>query len=206
MAADTSRPWTAERFEALYGAERDPWRMEGSWYEQRKRALVLASLPRARFSQAFEPGCGEGLLTRELAPRCERLLAWDCSASALATAQARVPDGDAVQFGQGGVPAQWPAGPFDLVVLSELLYYLPGHALDHLAAQVRATLMARAVVLACHWKHPIAGCAWAGAQVHARLDAALGLQRATTIDDADFVLDVWVQGAGASIAAAEHRL
>ena len=53
------------RFAELYAAG-DPWRAD-SLYERRKRAVVLASLPRERYRRAFEPGCGAGELTRDQA-------------------------------------------------------------------------------------------------------------------------------------------
>ncbi len=50
------RSLTAGYFTELYRAADDPWRLGGSWYEERKRALTTAALPRARFRSAFEPG------------------------------------------------------------------------------------------------------------------------------------------------------
>ena len=58
--------------EPLYRQDADPWRVRQRWYEERKRALLLASLPQRRYRHAYEPGCGNGELTAELARRCER--------------------------------------------------------------------------------------------------------------------------------------
>ena len=54
-------------FDALYAEHPDPWGLDERFYERRKRDLVRASLPRAHFRRAFEPGCATGLLTVELA-------------------------------------------------------------------------------------------------------------------------------------------
>ena len=54
-------------FDGFYGSGVDPWGFETRWYEERKRAITLASLPRQRFRSAFEPGCAIGVLTQELA-------------------------------------------------------------------------------------------------------------------------------------------
>jgi LmbE family N-acetylglucosaminyl deacetylase len=79
-------------FDALYAGAADPWGLAGRWYEQRKRAVLLAGLPRPRFRRAFEPGCATGLITAELAKRCERVLAWDVATSAVEqTARATSP-------------------------------------------------------------------------------------------------------------------
>jgi len=79
-----------QHFEALFAARPDPWGSDILWYEQRKRAALLASLPRVRFVRAYEPACGNGALTEALAPRCDHLLASDSSPSAVALARARV--------------------------------------------------------------------------------------------------------------------
>ena len=197
--------WHVRRFDELYRCSPDPWALEGSWYEQRKRALVLASLPQARYASAFEPGCAQGLLTRELAARCDRLLASDCSPRALANARERLRQQTHVELVQGALPDQWPAGHFDLLVLSELLYYLAPTDLDRLLARLLDLSEGPLTVLACHWRHPIAGCALGGAQVHERLRAALPWTLACSVADADFVLDVWTRQS-ASLAAAEGRI
>ena len=50
-------------FAGLYGASEDPYRLQTRWYEQRKRASVLSSLPCMRYASAYEPGCGAAALT-----------------------------------------------------------------------------------------------------------------------------------------------
>lgn len=192
-------------FEALYQQGTDPWRMQGSWYEARKRQLLLACLPGQRYASGYEPGCGEGLLTQPLAARCDRLLAADVSALALQTAQHRLAGLPHVAFARHVLPQDWPAGPFDLVVLSELLYYLDAEALQRLAGCLVASLSPQATVVACHWRHAIAGCEINGPQVHEHLHAALGLPRVLQLQDADFCIDVWERGQDASLALREGR-
>ena len=53
----------ADYFARLYSESDDPWRISLGWYERRKRALLMASLPHERFSVVFEPGCSNGELT-----------------------------------------------------------------------------------------------------------------------------------------------
>ena len=88
----------ATYFERLYAADPDPWRTAERFYERRKREVLLASLPRPRFGSAFEPGCGTGLLTAELATRCDRVLAVDASATAAANAIERCQDFSNVEY------------------------------------------------------------------------------------------------------------
>ena len=75
-------------FDRVYHEDRDPWGFETSAYERRKYALTVASLPKASYGSAFEPGCSIGVLTEMLAPRCEHLLATDFILSAVSVAWA----------------------------------------------------------------------------------------------------------------------
>lgn len=125
-------------FEALYRRQRDPWRFETSAYEAAKYARTLACLPQRRFRSAFEVGCSIGVLTRMLAERCDRLIAVDVARAALDEAAKRC-DGTAAEFVCGDVPAFWPAGAFDLVVFSEILYFLEADEIDRCAALTAAS-------------------------------------------------------------------
>jgi hypothetical protein len=49
------------------------------------------------------------------------------------------------------VPGDWPAGRFDLIVLSELLYFLAADDLHAIAARVRASLTGNGIVLLVNW-------------------------------------------------------
>jgi SAM-dependent methyltransferase len=123
-------------FDELYRRDDDPWKLRKGWYEQRKRSLTLALLPRPHYRNAFEPGCANGELTAELATRCDVLLAADLNATAVRLARERVAAEPHVRLEQRTMPAQWPheAGPFDLIVISELAYYLDATDLNTLAA------------------------------------------------------------------------
>lgn len=113
----------AAHFDALYAADPDPWQFATSPYEQDKYASTLEALPRPHYRRAFEPGCSIGVFTAMLAPRCDLLIAADVSEAALDGARQRVGHLPQVRLMQLEVPAQMPAGRFDLIVLAELGYY-----------------------------------------------------------------------------------
>ncbi|MET0989618.1 MAG: PIG-L deacetylase family protein, partial [Glaciihabitans sp.] len=48
---------TGDYFDAAYSRRADPWGFETRWYESRKRALTVASLPAERYESALEIGC-----------------------------------------------------------------------------------------------------------------------------------------------------
>ena len=189
-------------FDDLYATHDDPWGFTDRWYEQRKRALLLASLPRPRFARAFEPGCSIGVLTAELAPRCESLLATDVAEKALEAAAARVAGAPGVVLERRRVPAQWPAGAFDLVVLSEVGYYCSGPDLEVLAERAASSLTPDGVLVACHWRHRVADYPVSGDAVHAALRARPGLEVLAEHVEEDFRLDVLVRAPATSVARA----
>jgi SAM-dependent methyltransferase len=184
-------------FENLYGGSADPWGCDTRWYERRKRALLLAALPRQRYALAYEPACGNGALTAELALRCDRVLAGDASAAALAHARQRLASHPHVQLRQETIPREWLAGPgqCDLIIISEIAYYLPADALEHLAQRVHASLSPGGDLVACHWRGYAPDRMLDTGAVHARLGSGPGLRLLTRIEQSEFLLDTWTRGA-----------
>jgi trans-aconitate methyltransferase len=143
-------------FDAMYQGAADPWGFEDRWYEQRKYAISLAQLPAARYRSAFEPGCSVGVLTRLLASRCDTLVSCDVAAAAVRAAASRTQDLAHVRVGQRDISRQWPAGRFDLVVFSEILYYFGDHDLEQVLKNAVSALEPEGTLLAVHWRHPVA--------------------------------------------------
>ncbi|NIZ92062.1 PIG-L family deacetylase [Kineococcus rubinsiae] len=192
-------------FEEFYaGNGDDPWGFEDRWYEQRKRDLTLAVLPRRRFRRGLEVGCSAGVATVGLAERCEELLALDASPSALALAAERLRgSGSRVELREGVVPRDWPAGTFDLVVMAEVAYYCGPEDLQQLAAAAVAALAPDGVLVACHWRHLVEGYPSTGDEVHRVLRAQPGVQVLAHHEEEDFLLDVLVPAPAVSVARAE---
>ncbi|EFQ63395.1 SAM-dependent methyltransferase [Pseudomonas lactucae] len=189
-------------FDRLFAGNDDPWAFRQRWYERRKRALTLALLTRPRYASIFEPGCANGELSAELAPRCDRLLCCDTAAAAVSLARKRLLGFPHAQVRQSRLPEQWPEGQFDLIVLSELCYYLDADDLGRLITRALSALSADGQVLACHWRAPIEGCPQTAEQVHALLGQRLGMTRVAGHHDPDFLLDLWSRD-GTSVAHLE---
>ena len=180
-------------FDRMFAASDDPWQFKVRWYEQRKRALTLACLPKPRYASGYEPGCANGELSAELATRCDRLLISDGAQGAVELARCRVADLAHVTVDRRWLPEDWPDVHFDLIVLSEVLYYLDPDGLDRLGRLLRAALEAGADIVACHWRMPIQGCRLDGDGVHAVLAGLLDRPASWALADPDFRLDVWSQ-------------
>lgn len=182
-----------DHFEALYAASNDPWNVRDAWYEQRKRTLLLAALPDERYASAFEPGCGNGELTAALAERCDRVLACDGSASAVAAAIARVPARDGVRIDQRRLPDEWPEDTFDLVIVSEMAYYFPADAWRGMVERIVASLAPGGLLLMCHCRYPYDDYVTSADFVHSAADARPELRARLHYAETDFLLDGWLR-------------
>jgi cyclopropane fatty-acyl-phospholipid synthase-like methyltransferase len=147
----TLRP---EYFDALYTADPDPWKFAASPYERGKYTLTLNAMPKPRYRSALEVGCSIGVLTQSLAARCDAVVAVDAAQTPLLEARRRCADLPGVRFEQMFVPEQWPDGVFELIVLSEIIYYLSREDVRRLAARVARSLPRDGSVILVHWTGP----------------------------------------------------
>ena len=143
-----------EYFNALYTVDPDPWNFAASPYEQAKYTLTLNAMPKPRYRSAFEVGCSIGVLTGLLASRCDAVLAIDAAPTPLVEARRRCADLPGVRFEQMFVPEQWPDGVFELILLSEVVYYLSRKDVARLAARVTRSLAPGGSVILVHWTGP----------------------------------------------------
>lgn len=148
-------------FDALYERSPDPWSFETSAYEQAKYRQTLAALPCRRYRRVLEVGCSIGVLTRQLAARCDELVAVEPAARALGRARERCRDLPHIAFLPAQVPGTWPDGTFDLILLSEVVYYLGPSDLARLAERVTTAIRPGGHVELVHWTgktdYPLSG-------------------------------------------------
>lgn len=193
-----------DHFEALYAGDDDPWQVRVRWYERRKRNLLLACLDRPRYASVFEPGCGNGEMSAALAGRCDRLLACDGAASAVAAARRRLAALDhqgIVCVEQRRLPAKWPAGQaFDLIVISELAYYFDAAAIAALANAAAASLVDGGVLVLCHWRHDFIDRASTTDAAHAAFAGAPLLRRLLHHCEDDFLLESFIKVGATRVA------
>lgn len=178
------------RFVELYDSAEDPWQVATSWYERRKQDVALASLPRQRYGTIVEPGCGVGGLTTALAARCDRLIAFDPVAAAVRRCRTRTGSLSNVTVEIGMLPAGMPAGPVDLVVFSEILYYLSDADLKTTVDEAVAALRPEGQILAVHWLPWAADAPRDGMAAHRKLLAHPCVERLVEHVDERFVLHV----------------
>ena len=238
-----SEAYSESYFDALYSDNADPWQYQTRWYEKRKRDSCLALLPQAHYSNAIELGCGNGVFSELLASRCQALLSIDGNNQAVQLAEQLLAKLPYVKVIQGLIPdvlgtlkagtqdayptlnglpipnALASTPPFDLIVISEILYYLSPNDIDTVIAWIEQNLAIGGTLLCCHWRYAIDGFAMTGESVHQRLQQAFTLGASTEhiknhltafihqsqMIDTDFLLDIW-QNSPHSVAGQENLL
>ena len=118
-----SHGFDRHHFESVFAAEQDPWHYDTA-FEQRKYEQTLAIIEGRRHSRVLELACAEGAFTQILAGHVDELLATDISQVALTRARARCASHPNVSYQQLDLRHSDLPGTFDLIVCSEVLYYL----------------------------------------------------------------------------------
>ncbi len=137
----------ARYFERLYAANADPWNFATSEYERRKYDSTIRLLDLRRFQSGFEVGCSIGILTHRLATHCEALLAVDIAPQAVQEARRRCAALPHVRIEELRVPEQWPEQKFDLLLFSEMLYFLTPADIRRVAGHACASLSPNGIAM-----------------------------------------------------------
>jgi SAM-dependent methyltransferase len=179
-----------EYFVDLYKREIDPWKFETSEYERRKYAATLSALPRLRYRRALELGCSVGVFTSMLAPRCGHVLGTDVSPDALRRARHNCAGLRNVTLERRALPAEFPAGIFDLTTVCEIGFYLSRDDLLTLRSEVVAHSLTGAHVVLVHWTPRVDGHASTTEEVHALFCAAPELEWLNGYSQQTYRLDI----------------
>ena len=178
-------------FDAMFADDDDPW-SSTSWYERRKRDLVLATLRQERYDRVLDLGCSTGVLTTQLAHRADAVVAVDASSRALAIARHSNVEGVAWIHAEAPAGVQDIEGDFDLVVLSEVGYFLAPFDLWLTLAAVLRRLAPGGELLLVHWRHPTEHIPSDGPSVHARVRDVAERWATSRYEDADVLVDGYV--------------
>lgn len=141
-------------FDALYKNNPDPWGFKTSGYEMEKYAATCAALPNEHYKRAIEIGCSIGILTRMLAPYCDRLLGLDIAQAAVDQAAEHNADLNHVDIAVARFPQIELAAKYDLIILSEVLYYFDDTEIAKVAERVREIAAPTADIICVHWLGP----------------------------------------------------
>jgi hypothetical protein len=96
-----------------------------------------------------------------------------------------------VQWVCGAAPDDLPDTTVDVVIVSEVGYFLDGPALVATLRATRRLLRARGEIVMAHWRGATDDIPLDGAAVHAQAAACLGLPLRARYEDPDLIVEVW---------------
>lgn len=196
MSEFPGQPSKRADFDAMFDDSDDPWGFSTSFYEERHRAIILAALSRPRYDRALDIGCATGELTNALATRCDAVVGVDGSAAALQRAKAKAEH--EIEWVRADLPEGVPDGRFDLIVLSEVGYFLTGLEFIRLLQAISARLAPGGELVLAHWQHPTRDIPSDGALVHRHALHQIDLPVRVRYSDDDFELIDWGTGESAA--------
>jgi SAM-dependent methyltransferase len=167
------KPISPAGFEQKFLANIDPWNYTTSPFERYKRDVLLLACGCRTFGRGLELACAIGVTSRCLAQRCLRLLAVDSSLTALAEAKMRTRDGERITFRHAVLPNETPRGPFDLIVASEIAYYISQRALYRLLHDLEMALAPSGRIVFLNHTRQFDDAAQLPALAHERMRRAL---------------------------------
>lgn len=191
-------------FEDLYRYNSDPWGYDSHWYEARKRQICLALLTRPRYPKVLEVGCSNGHLSIYLAQRAEQLWCIDVSESAVQLASERLQEFEHVVVENRKIPEDYSIQKFDLILISEMAYYLSANELHQFIEKLKHSLNDDGEILCCHWRHRIQDFELNAEQVHQAFQQHFPFHHYLSLNDPDFMIDVWT--ANTSSLAQQEKL
>lgn len=138
----------AEHLHAEMAAE-DPWRLGTNLFEARRYAIILDMMRAHRggtdhggFGRGLEIGCAAGVFTSLYAPHCKALHVVDVMPAAIERAAARLKDHGNISWEVSSVTEGFAKDQtFDVIVVAEVLCYLPDHdtlrrTVDYIASKL----------------------------------------------------------------------
>ena len=180
----------AAEFERRYRRDGDPWGYGSSAYELAKYDATLTACGPGPFASALELGGSIGVFSSQLAPRCEALTTIDCSPTAVRAARAQLAGFPQAHAIVGEIPDAIVPRSHDLVVASEILYYLDDDALTATLERLGEVLAGGGRIVAVHWRPPGPERPQTAVAVHARLRSEPWLRPLADHSTADYLLDV----------------
>ena len=137
-------------FEAKFQDNPDPWNYATSPFEAHKRRILRLACDSRQYGRGLELACANGETSKVLAPICLNLLAVDGSPTAVAEAKRRTQDISNVAVAYAALPNGLPRRQFDLIVASEIFYYLKPFDLHRLLVRLYQSLAPGGRIVCLH--------------------------------------------------------
>lgn len=173
-------------YERWFRDDPDPWRYETDVYEARKRRATIAACGTATGRLVLELGAANGVLAADLLPLARELIAVEAVPAAAALARQRL--ASPARVVEGLIPRDVPAGPYDLVIASEILYYLDADAFEATLEVLPQWVARHGRLVAVHWRPTGPERPRSAVDVHAALAQLPDFRRVIDASTADYLL------------------
>lgn len=180
-----------EYFESWDSRSDDPWGHLASDYERSRYEWTIAALGGRRAGRALEVGCSLGMFTEMLAAHCDSVLGVDISEVSVTRARERLAGSDNVTFERRTLPAEMPAGPFDLIVCADVLVYWTAAELRDALRAMEAQLAPGGALLLVHYRPKVRIQPLRGDEAHDIVAAETRLTHAGHDERGDHRLDLF---------------
>lgn len=156
----------SDYFKEVYAANEDPWDFETSEYEAEKYSATIAALPKDFYENALEIGCSIGVLTKMLSEKCGHLLSTDVSEVAIRKSKERCKNLANVTFKRQSFADGLPEDLYDLIMISEVAYYLSPEDWEVAAQRLFGKLQDKGNIFLIHWLPEVHDYPQSGDEVH----------------------------------------
>ncbi|MCX8526413.1 class I SAM-dependent methyltransferase [Chryseobacterium formosus] len=183
----------SDYFKEVYDANEDPWNFETSEYEAAKYATTIAALPKDHYENVLEIGCSIGVLTQLLAQKSTHLLATDISQKALDLAAKRCIDLKNVSFKLLNFQNEFPDDLYDLVMISEVAYYLSPTDWKSAVLSLFDRLKSNGNIVLVHWLPEVHDYPQTGDEVHQSFEKLMQEKMTNVLSNRaeNYRIDVW---------------
>ena len=190
---DKKQSLDSEYFKGVYNASDDPWNFETSEYEAAKYAATIAALPKAYYENVLELGCSIGVLTKLLHAKADHLLATDISDKALRIAAKRCENLNNISFKKLNFQHHIPADNYDLIMISEVAYYLSSDDWKQLVGKLYDILEVNGNIVLVHWLPVVDDYPQTGDEVHQNFEKVIknNMKNIFNSRAQNYRIDVW---------------
>lgn len=167
------RPIDLAGFEARFNADPDPWNTFSARTEYLKRMAILRAAGTRRRATGLELAAGNGSNTLPLSRCVLRLDVCEGTRSGVDLILGEVGERSRIRVHHLVLPGRFPRQRYDLIVIAELLYYMPSADLLRMARDVSRSLAPGGRLILAHHHQAFADARAPGLEAERRFLAAI---------------------------------
>ncbi|MEH6487944.1 class I SAM-dependent methyltransferase [Hyphomonas oceanitis] len=164
----TERPITLEGFERRFQSDPDPWQTFSSVYELKKRQYLGHAIGNRTYGRCLEVAAGNGSNTCLIAGKALRLVATEGTPTGVRLMESLTGHLENTSVRQQDLAEPMPCRRYDLIVVSEVLYYLTAPVLRNVARGIDRTLVPNGRLILAHHHERFPDAVHSGQDIHAR--------------------------------------